>query len=79
MFLPYCSALFLDFEKFDSTNRSKFSSVADRLTYFVRVPVIYYILPARSKQYGWLVFRFEKDLRLQTQALYSSHSREKVL
>ena len=40
MFLPYCSALFLDFEKFDSTNRSKFSSVADRLTYFVCVPVI---------------------------------------
>ena len=57
--------------------RSISSYVADRLTYLLRVAVIGYILAVLSKQYDWLVWRFEEDLLLQAQALYSSHSRKK--
>ena len=52
------------------------SYVADRLTYLFRVAVIDYILEVLSKQYDWLVLRFEEALLLQEQASYSSHSRK---
>ena len=57
--------------------RSISSYVADRLTYLFRVAVIDYILEVLSKQYDWLVLRFEEALLLQAQALYSSHSKKK--